>query len=114
MSNEEKDIKTLLCPICNIPEDTATTNSREDSTLIYVKSFYEPINFQGLEFYQVFCFKCKNITLISLDPKNSNFYRHVETEKATDSDISRAKNTADVLKIEGVSKKLESFFKWKY
>ena len=113
MKNEENDIKTLLCPNCNIPEDTATANSREDSTLIIVKSHSIPINFQGFVFYSVICFKCKNLTLIAIDPNNQNYYRYVETNKATEGAISVAKNTAEVLKIEGVSKKLESFFKWK-
>ena len=52
----EQDLKTLLCPICKIPEDTATTNSREDSTLVFVKSLYTPINLQDLIFYKIIYF----------------------------------------------------------
>ena len=105
----EQDLKTLLCPNCRIPEDTATANSRVDSTLVYVKSLYIPINLQNLIFYKVICFKCKNITLISIDPKNQGFYRYVETEKVTELDISTTKRIAETLKIEGVSKRLDSF-----
>ena len=105
----EQDLKTLLCPICKIPEDTATTNSREDSTLVFVKSLYTPINLQDLIFYKIICFKCKNITLISIDPKNQGLYRYVETEKATELDIRTTKRVAESLKIEDVSKKLDSF-----
>jgi len=109
--HEEHDAKNISCHKCNIPEDAATLNYRKDSTLVVVRAIVEPpFNFQGYEFCSVICFNCKNLTLIAIDPNNQKFYRYVETNRATEGDISVAKNIAEVLKIEGVSKKLESFF----
>ena len=107
--NEEHDIKTISCYNCNIPEDAETINSRKDSTLVIVKSHSGPLNFQGFEFYSVICFKCKNLTLIAIDPKNPNFYRYVEINKVTESDISVAIMTANALGEDDLKKKLETF-----
>ena len=108
--NEQHDIKNLFCPKCNILEDTATANTRESSTLVIVKSHSGPLNFQGFEFYSIICFKCKNITLIAIDPKNETYFRFVETNKATELDISTAKMTARALGDSKVNERLDIFF----
>jgi len=108
--NEQHDIKNLFCPKCNILEDTATANTRESSTLVIVKSHSGPLNFQEFEFYSIICFKCKNITLIAIDPKNETYFRFVETNKATELDISTAKMTARALGDSKVNERLDNFF----
>ena len=108
--NEQYDIKNLFCPKCNILEDTATVNTRESSTLVIVKSNSGPLNFQGYEFYSIICFKCKNITLIAIDPKNEKFFRFVEINKATELDISTAKMTTRALGDTKTNERLDKFF----
>ncbi len=108
--NEQYDIKNLFCPKCNILEDTATVNTRESSTLVIVKSHSGPLNFQGYEFYSIICFKCKNITLIAIDPKNEKFFRFVEINKATELDISTAKMTTRALGDTKTNERLDKFF----
>ena len=108
--NEQYNIKNLFCPKCNILEDTATVNTRESSTLVIVKSNSGPLNFQGYEFYSIICFKCKNITLIAIDPKNEKFFRFVEINKATELDISTAKMTTRALGDTKTNERLDKFF----
>ena len=108
--NEQYNIKNLFCPKCNILEDTATVNTRESSTLVIVKSNSGPLNFQGYEFYSIICFKCKNITLIAIDPKNEKFFRFVEINKATELDISTAKMTSRALGDTKTNERLDKFF----
>ena len=108
--NEQYNIKNLFCPKCNILEDTATVNTRESSTLVIVKSHSGPLNFQGYEFYSIICFKCKNITLIAIDPKNEKFFRFVEINKATELDISTAKMTTRALGDTKTNERLDKFF----
>ena len=108
--NEQYDIKNLFCPKCNILEDTATVNTRESSTLVIVKSHSGPLNFQGYEFYSIICFKCKNITLIAIDPKNEKFFRFVEINKATELDISTAKMITRALGDTKTNERLDKFF----
>ncbi len=108
--NEQYNIKNLFCPKCNILEDTATVNTRESSTLVIVKSNSGPLNFQGYEFYSIICFKCKNITLIAIDPKNEKFFRFVEINKATELDISTAKMITRALGDTKTNERLDKFF----
>lgn len=110
IKNEQYNIKNLFCPKCNILEDTATVNTRESSTLVIVKSNSGPLNFQGYEFYSIICFKCKNITLIAIDPKNEKFFRFVEINKATELDISTAKMTTRALGDTKTNERLDKFF----
>jgi hypothetical protein len=109
-NNTEQDLKVMYCPNCNIPEDTATINTRKNSTMVIVKSHAGPMNFQGFQFYSVICFKCKNLTLIAIDPKNENYFRYVETNKVTETDITVASMSARALNQPEVCKRLETFF----
>ena len=111
MSKDEgHDIKTISCYNCNIPEDSETMNSRADSTLGITKSFSGPLNFQGYDFFSVICFKCKHLTLIAIDPKNPNFYKYVDINKITKTDVVAAITSARGLGQDDLKKRLETTF----
>ena len=104
------DIKTISCYNCKIPEISETMNSRADSTLGIVKSYFGPLNFQGYEFFSVICFKCKHLTLIAIDPKNPSFYKYVEINKITKTDVVAAITSAGALGQNELKKRLETTF----
>ncbi len=110
--DEGNDIKTIACYNCNIPEDSATMNTRSDSTLGIVKAFFVGLNFEGYDFFSVICFKCKHLTRIAVHPKNPNFYRYVDINEITKTDIVEAITSARGLQQNDLLKRLESTFNY--
>ena len=110
--DEGNDIKTIACYNCNIPEDSATMNTRSDSTLGIVKSFFVGLNFEGYDFFSVICFKCKHLTRIAVHPKNPNFYRYVDINEITKTDIVEAVTSAGGLQQNDLKKRLETTFNY--